>query len=376
MTEPEEANDRPGLNKAHLLSRFLEAGGVFVCAAAVLWAIDEFWVVSQQDPPSVRVFLTAVGLLAAGLGGALLLWGLAKIVRQLDALPLALEQRPPAPVRLAPPESTPARTSEPTHAPAVDNATLAELVTLMREVRDISLLNDEQRALRLEAQGKEALRRVEQKVPTLLREHGWLEARRLVQEARERFPSFSQWDALEEQIEKVRSEVEAHDVEAATRQVNDLAALGAWPRVMDVVNELLERHPASSRAADLAKRVRFEREKAEAEQRARLMAQAQEATSRHDWTAALQVANTILQRFPHSPEAAALQPQIATLRENVEIEDRKRMEADIRELIKQHRYDEALRIARELVQQYPDSPQADALRDQLPRLEERAATMG
>jgi len=217
---------------------------------------------------------------------------------------------------------------------------------------------------------------VEQKVPTLLREHGWVEARRLVQEARERFPSFSQWDALEEQIEKVRSEVEAHDVEAATRQVNDLAALGAWPRVMDVVNELLERHPASSRAADLAKRVRFEREKAEAEQRARLMAQAQEATSRHDWTAALQVANTILQRFPHSPEAAALQPQIATLRENVEIEDRKRMEADIRELIKQHRYDEALRIARELVQQYPDSPQADALRDQLPRLEERAATMG
>jgi tetratricopeptide (TPR) repeat protein len=375
MTEPEEASNRPGLNKAHLLSRFLEAGGVFVCAAAVLWAIDEFWVVSQQERPSVRVFLTAVGLLAAGLGGALLLWGLAKILRQLDALPSMLEQRPPMPPRPTPPESAPLRTAEPAHAPTADAATLTELVTLMREVRDISLLNDEERALRLEVQGKEALRRVEQKVPTLLREHGWVEARRLVQEARERFPSFSQWDALEEQIEKVRSEVEAHDVEAATRQVNDLAALGAWPRVMDVVNELLERHPTSGRAAELAKRVRFEREKAEAEQRARLMAQAQEASSRHDWTTALQVANTILQRFPHSPEAAALQPQIATLRENVEIEIRKRMEADIRELIKQHRYDEALRIAREVVEQYPESPQADALRDQLPRLEERAATM-
>jgi tetratricopeptide (TPR) repeat protein len=376
MIEPEEANDRPGLNKAHLLSRFLEAGGVLVAFAALFWAIDEFWVVSQQEPPSVRVFLTAVGLLAAGLGGALLLWGLAKIIRQLDALPLALEQRPPLPVSLTPTQSQAGRAAEPARAPPVDNATLTELVALMREVRDISLLNDDQRALRLDVQGKEALRRVEQKVPTLLREHGWVEARGLVQEARERFPSFSQWDALEQQIEKVRSEVEAHDVEAATRQVNDLAALGAWPRVMDVVNELLERHPDSGRAAELAKRVRFEREKAEAEQRARLMAQAQEATSRHDWTAALQVANTILQRFPHSPEAAALQPQIATLRENVEIEVRKRREADIRELIKQHRYDEALRIARELIDQYPDSPQAEALRDQLPRLEERAATMG
>jgi tetratricopeptide (TPR) repeat protein len=367
MTEPEQTDERPGLSKTRLLAAFLEVGGALVALATLGWAIHAFWTVSRQDQPSSGDFVTAVALLVAGGGGGLLLWSLAEIIRKLDTLPEILERQ-----AAATPSTTPQRPAT-TTSPSADSPAFDELVTLLREVRDISLLDGGQRTMRLEAQGKDALRRIEHEVPALLREHSWLEARRLVQEARERFPSFSEWDALEEQIEKVRAEVEARDVEAATRQVNDLAALGAWARAMDVANDLLHRHPDSTRARDLAKRARFEREKVEAEQRARLMALAQEAANRHNWSAALQAANTILQRFPRSPEAAALQLQIPTLRENVEIETRRNMEAQIRDLIKQQRYTEALRVARELMEQYPHSPQTEALRSQLPRLEERAA---
>jgi hypothetical protein len=376
MAEPGAPNNRSGLSRAHKLGAALEAGGVLVAAIATIWAIDRIWEISQQEPRSVGQFLAAVGILFGGWGGGLLLWGVAEIVRKLDALPQVLERQPSGPASTLRPDSLTAAPIERSSENVAETRALDELIALMREVRDISLLDDEQRAKRLEAQGQEAMRQVEHEVPLLLREHNWVEARRLVQESRERFPSFPQWDGLEQQIEQMRSQLEARDLESATRQVNDLAALGAWTRAMDVVNELLERHPDSAQARELAKRARFEREKAEAEQRARLMAQAQEATSQRNWVAALQAANTILQRFPTSPEATALKLQIGTLRENVEIETRKRMEAEIRELVKQHRYGEALRIAYDLVEQYPHSPQAEALRDQLPRLEEMAAAAG
>jgi len=106
------------------------------------------------------------------------------------------------------------------------------------------------------------------------------------------------------------------------------------------------------------------------------MAEAQEASNAREWKKALQLATMVIQRFPRSPEAQALRMQLPTLQENAEIQIRQHMESEIRELIKQHRFDEALRIAHELLQQYPDSPQAAVLREQLPRLEEKASAMG
>ncbi len=49
--------------------------------------------------------------------------------------------------------------------------------------------------------------------------------------------------------------------------------------------------------------------------------------------------------------------------------------AFLRTLLKEHRVADAMRISNELIAQYPDSPQAHALREQiLPRLEQRAAS--
>jgi hypothetical protein len=141
---------------------------------------------------------------------------------------------------------------------------------------------------------------------------------------------------------------------------------------MQVVRDLQQRHPDAPQVGELARRVVAEREKATAEERAKLMARAQEATNRRDWTIALQNVEEVLARFPNSPEAEELRQQLPTLRANVEIQTRQRMEAQIRELIKDHRYREALRIARIVIDQYPDSPQAAVLREQLPRIEQRA----
>jgi outer membrane protein assembly factor BamD (BamD/ComL family) len=139
------------------------------------------------------------------------------------------------------------------------------------------------------------------------------------------------------------------------------------------MRDLLERHPKAQGAQELGRRLRLQREKAEAEMRAKLMTQAQEYSNRRDWGNALTTARTIVERFPNSPEAEALRSQLRILEANAEVRERQRMEAGIRDLLARQRYEEAVRQARALIARYPHSPQAAVLHDQLPRLEEKAA---
>jgi Flp pilus assembly protein TadD len=64
--------------------------------------------------------------------------------------------------------------------------------------------------------------------------------------------------------------------------------------------------------------------------------------------------------------------QIPTLETNWEIEKRQRLEAQIMDLAKRGRYMEAVELARKVIERYPDSPQAEALRLRLDRLVELA----
>ncbi len=372
MADYNDYNERNGLSRSRWVEAWLEYGGWVVIGTTLVWGITALVQISQAEETSARIVLATLAKMFGGVWAGVALWGLGIVIRRLVAIQHAGEQAAASHREWA----TGRRGSAAADKRLESSDDLNELTVLMREVRDISLLNEEQRSLRLQAQGKAVLSLLQREVPVLLREHNWIEARNRVQEARERFPSFSEWDALEQRIEQMRAQVEARDIEAAERQIEDLTSLGAWDRVAEVMNELLERHPDAPRVNELAQGLRADRNKAEAEQRARLMAQAQEASNSREWKAALTAATSLIQRFPKSPETQALRMQLPTLQENAEIQIRQQMESEIRDLIKEHRFDEALRITQELLQQYPDSPQASVLREQLPRLEEKATAMG
>lgn len=365
MSEYPEMDQRSELNRARVVEMLLWVVGALAILATVAWTVGDVWRISNmtmpQGEPAATPLLHAFFLAAVGLVAGLGLIALAELLRRMEFATLGGGSAPavaPAPA---------ARANEALAAHSLD-----ELVVLLREVRDISLLNDEQRRKRLELQGQAVVGVLRREVPQLLREHNWIEARHRVQEARERFPSFPDWDSLEQQIEQLRIQVEQHDIESAERQVTDLAALGAWDRVADVVKELMQRHPDSTKAFEVAQRVRASRQKIETEQRAKLMAQAQEATNQREWSTASTLAQQITARWPKSLEAQALRMQLPTLRENEEIQTRQRMESEIRNLVRAQRFSEAARIANEVIAQYPHSPQAEALREQLPKLRQKA----
>lgn len=372
MADYDEFDEGGGVSALGLLRAAYGILGVVEIAFFLVGGIVALVLLSNTDALNGITALATVGLMLWGMFSGLVLLAFGETIRRFVGIHEATE-RMAAALR----DWSPGRMgASPSPQVTGTSDALDEVVVLMREVRDISLLTEEQRSLRLQAQGRAALNHLQREVPVLLREHNWIEARNRVEEARERFPSFAEWDELETQIEQMRAQVEAHDIEAAQRQIDDLASLGAWDRVAEVLTELLERHPDSVKANELAQKVRGQRNKAEAEQRERLMAQAQEATNAREWKKALSLATALIQRYPRSPEAQALRMQLPTLQENAEIQVRHRMESEIRDLIKERRFDEALRTANELLHQYPDSPQAAALREQLPRLEEMATTMG
>ena len=66
----------------------------------------------------------------------------------------------------------------------------------------------------------------------------------------------------------------------------------------------------------------------------------------------------------------ALREQISTLEANADIETRQQLETQYKAHITQQNYWEALELARRIISDYPLSPQANVLRDQIPRLEE------
>jgi hypothetical protein len=119
--------------------------------------------------------------------------------------------------------------------------------------------------------------------------------------------------------------------------------------------------------------VQNERGKADAEARSRLMGQVQDAVKRREWSVAMSTAQALIRQYPASGEARALRLDLPTLTENAEIQTRKRMESEITQLTRSRRFDEALQMARELIERYPRSPQGGVLRDRLPQLEARAS---
>ncbi len=367
MADNETVDMRRTLNPGRLAAAAMAVGGALLAAGALVWALAHFWELSQSDKPVLTEVVATAALLLVGWALALMLWGAAEMLRKVSDL---LETLRSVSVM------TPGTPLLPAGRPAAADAQvrlLEELIRLTREVRDISLLNEPGRAARLQAEEKALVEQLEKEVVALLREHNWPEARQRVDRARQRFPALPTWAALDKQIEEARARFEAHDLEVATREINELIHLGAWDRAADVVRHIHERHPASPNVAELARRVAVGRDKAAAEERARLMAQAQEATNRHDWVEALRIVERIVERFPTSSEAHDLRMQVSTLRTNAEVQTRQQMEARIRDLIKERRFRDGLREAQALIERYPESPQAAVLRGQLAKLEQRAA---
>ncbi|HUN80892.1 MAG TPA: hypothetical protein VMV81_05205, partial [Phycisphaerae bacterium] len=177
---------------------------------------------------------------------------------------------------------------------------------------------------------------------------------------------------LVQEVEAARQQREADDFAGITREINDLISMSAWSQARKLAQELQVKRPDDPEARQLMLRIEREYRISQDEQRRRLYAEVQRFVSRKRWEEAKAAANAFVERFAGSDDAEAVRLQMPTLELNAEIETRQRLEAEIMVLVKHGRYIDATALARRVIEQYPDSPQADALRQQIGRLEELA----
>lgn len=256
--------------------------------------------------------------------------------------------------------------------PPPDAPPWSELMMLLRDVRENTLLSEPERQRKAARIEQQELQETDATLKTLARAGDFQQAEQRLAELERKYPRATTVGEMRSWLEQQRAERQESDAMTASRRVDELISISAWDRARSVVEELARRHPNAGVIAQL--RARIDREFAiyEDAQRTRMYAEIQRYVSRRRWREALAAAQTFIERFPDHSEAETLSLQLSTLANNAEIAERAELEAEITELAKRGQYAEAEELARRVIERFPDSPTAEILRSQLDRLHELA----
>ena len=179
---------------------------------------------------------------------------------------------------------------------------------------------------------------------------------------------------LRNRLSAARASVEDGEVRRQRRRVEELMAVAAFDRAEAIAEQLAARHPNSPEAAGLQALVRREAVAFREERRARLFGEIQRFVESRRWRRALDAARRLLEDHRDCSEGRDVLGMMPTLEENAKIEEVRELRDRIRDLVRRRRFAEAADIARDLIRRFPDTQAAIQLRQQLPRLEQRAAS--
>jgi hypothetical protein len=255
----------------------------------------------------------------------------------------------------------------------VDPALLARIMSELEDLREITLMNDEQRQLRL-SQHLEARRRLAlDKVFLCFRTGQWAVADEILTQLEVQYPNESPVKQARSEFFRLRTLAEPDALCHTEQRVRDLVHANAWDRAIALATEFVNDFPSNEDGRHLLAEVNREYNAMRDADYQRGYEQVQSNIHRRLWRAALADAERLLEEFADHPRSGRLRGQLRTLRENAEIEERQEHEMRLQILLEQRRFADAVREAEELVRRFPGSPQAEALIERLPQLRQLAA---
>jgi hypothetical protein len=195
-----------------------------------------------------------------------------------------------------------------------------------------------------------------------------------LEELAERYPDDPRCAQLRNRLSAARSTVQDKEVQQQRQRVQELMAVAAFDKAEAAAAELAARHPESEEAAGLQALVRREATAFRGERRARLFAEMQRFAESRQWRHAVEAARRLLEAHPDCPEAREVSAMMPTLEDNAKIEEVRELRDRIQDMVRRRRFAEAADLAREVIRRFPETQAAIQLRQQLPRLQQRAAT--
>lgn len=249
---------------------------------------------------------------------------------------------------------------------------LTEAVQLLKEINENTLLDESGRAGKFELLAEQHRKAVFADVEQLVRQREWAKAKYLLEGLAVRFPNNADVHKQMNGLDRLRRAAFSDDLNRAKKTIDEFIAISAWDRAAGNAEALLEKHPEMDAARELVAYVSGQRQRFRTEQLKRMSGDIQHSISRKRWIDALRAAQQLIDRYPDSVDAEALRNQLETLQTNAEIEKRQQLEVQIKDLVRRRSFVQALELARHVIVTYPTSPQADALREQLEKFEKLA----
>jgi tetratricopeptide (TPR) repeat protein len=247
-----------------------------------------------------------------------------------------------------------------------------EVVSLLSEIMENTILDDTEKAAKRQLAKKHRQQTLRREIEALTKAGKYRDAHERLEEFRLRYPDNPAVGELEAQLSEALRQHEHSEIANVTEQVQRYMGLGLWERAMELARGLAEQFPENPDAARLPDTVRIEQDASHRQEQQRLFREIEHLVARKHWRQALRAAETLLENHPESPEAGSLRPQMEDLRRNAAIEERKEWEVRIAEHVQTGRHREAYALALELMEKYPDSPQAQDIRHNLDQIKARA----
>jgi outer membrane protein assembly factor BamD (BamD/ComL family) len=250
---------------------------------------------------------------------------------------------------------------------------LQQMVKLLEEMKDMSMLDENQRQARRKQQlGRRKVSRLDE-AARLINNQQWQQADALLHLMESLYPGDPDVQTLRDQLDNSRTSLQTQEWDGLKNQVHDLLALSKYAEALSMVTQFLERFPTHTPAQQLALRVKQEQAAYTESSSARLYEEIKSAVENRRWRAALDSIQTFLAQYPDHTRAIKIRQQLRVIQKNAEIEERHEQEERIRQLINDRQYAEAADLSENLLQRFPDSPQAAYLSELLPKLRERSA---
>jgi hypothetical protein len=249
---------------------------------------------------------------------------------------------------------------------------MPQLLHQLAELNTNVLLTEEERRekrrLSLEKRADDLSREIE----SSLLDRRFDDAGDLVQRLREIAPDHERLAVFHEQVEAGREEQVRELISGQMQRASDLMSVSRFEEAVEVAESLHHKYPHSREADELLTRVQREASTYHSEQRHRLFAVIQEHSQARHWKQALAGAHKLLETYADSEEADKIRTMMPTFVDNARIQEVREYRDKIVDLMERHRYAEAVQLARQVVDNYPETTAAEELRTQLPRWQELA----
>jgi len=180
----------------------------------------------------------------------------------------------------------------------------------------------------------------------------------------------------DEQKRTRRTAILENEKRSRSAEIAKLLLEPKWEAARAAAGGFLSAFPELPEAYRLRDRVEEEERRWRDGQADRLAEEAERAAREERWRDAYGKARELLDTFPSSTPADFARAGLETLRRNADIEQRRELEDRFKDLLAARRVKEALALAERIIREFPDSPQAAVLRDQLPKLRDQAVALG